>query len=153
MAVEQRPELDRTAVSGAFAADGVFGPVRLVFEVLGTYAHVRWLVARRGAVPAVAVLRLGLKEHVSTAPDELRVLRSLRFGRAVMRVLRLLPTDSRCLMRSLVLTSMLARRGVYTKVVIGVRPAPSFAAHAWVEVDGHPLLPIGESTYDRLVDI
>ena len=86
-------------------------------------------------------------------PDGLRVLRSLLLGRAVMRVLGLLPTDSRCLMRSLVLTGMLARRGVYAKVVIGVRADPSFAAHAWVEVDGRPVLPTDESTFQRLVEI
>ena len=56
-------------------------------------------------------------------------------------------------MRSLVLTGMLARRGVYATVVIGVRPEPTFAAHAWVEVDGRPLLPDDESIYRRLVEI
>ena len=56
-------------------------------------------------------------------------------------------------MRSLVLTEMLARRGIYAKVVIGVRPDPSFGAHAWVEVDGQPLLPTEEATYHRLVEI
>jgi hypothetical protein len=52
-----------------------------------------------------------------------------------------------------VLTEMLARRGVYAKVVIGVRPEPSFGAHAWVEVDGHPLLATDESEYHRLVEL
>jgi hypothetical protein len=153
MAVEQRSEFEFTVADGALATAGVFRRVRLAVEVLGIYARVRWLVLRRGAVPAVAVLRRGLHEHVSTEPDAARVVRGLRFGRAVVRVLSVLPTDSRCLMRSLVLTRMLARRGVYAKVVIGVRPEPSFGAHAWVEVDGQPLLPTGESTYHRLLEI
>ncbi len=134
------------------AASATPGRVRLAVEVVGTYVWVRWLVLRRGPVSAVSVLRRGLTEDAHE-PDNGRVLRGLRFGRAVVKVLRLLPTDSRCLMRSLVLTKMLARRGVYGKVVIGVSPEPSFAAHAWVEVDGQPLLSTDESTYHRLVEI
>ena len=125
----------------------------LALEVLGTYARVRWLLVRRGTAPAVPILRRGLYAHTKPGPEELRVRRGLRLGRAVVRVLRLLPTDGRCLMRSLVLTGLLARRGVYATVVIGVRPDPSFGAHAWVEVDGHPVLATDESTYYRLVEI
>jgi hypothetical protein len=40
----------------------------------------------------------------------------------------------RCLARSLALAAMLARRGVATKVVIGVRMHP-FMAHCWVQRD------------------
>ena len=127
----------------------------LALEVLAIYARVRWLLLRRGAVNAVPILRGGLQEHAAAEPENLRVRRGLHFGRAVVRVLRLLPTDNRCLMRSLVLTGLLTRRGVYSKVVIGVRPDPSFGSHAWVEVDGHPLLATGDggSEYHRLVEL
>jgi hypothetical protein len=147
VAVEQHPE---TALTVRNATAASLERVRLAIEVLGVYARVRWLVLRRGAVPTVSVLRRGL---VDAGPDSGQVERGLRFGRAVVKVLRLLPTDSRCLMRSLVVTRMLARRGVYAKVIIGVRPKPSFAAHAWVEVDGQPVLPTDESTYQRLTEI
>ena len=51
-------------------------------------------------------------------------------------------------MRSLVLLRMLARRGVVCRLVIGVRPGETLEAHAWIEHDGHPLLPtLG---YERL---
>ena len=125
----------------------------LVVEVLGVYARVRWLTVRRGPVEAVSVLREGLREHALDDRDGLLVLRSLLFGRAVTRVLGYLPTDNRCLMRSLVITAMLARRGVFAKVVIGARPSPSFAAHAWVEVNGTPLLPGDDASYARFVEV
>lgn len=43
-------------------------------------------------------------------------------------------------MRSLVLTSLLVRRGLATNVVIGVTCDDGFAAHACVEDGGLPLL-------------
>ena len=68
-----------------------------------------------------------------------------RLGQPVRRTLDPLPWDSRCLMRSLVLLRMLARRGVVCRLVIGVRPAGELrgarldrarrapaAAHTWV---------------------
>lgn len=153
MAVGQQSTTDRTFGAATPTSAWAFGGAGLVFEVLGVYARVRWLVLRRGPIGAASILRSGLREHAAADPDGLRVLRSLLFGRAVTRVLTLLPTDSRCLMRALVLTGMLARRGVFTKIVIGVRPSPGFAAHAWVEVEGTPLVPGDDSNYRRLTEI
>jgi hypothetical protein len=153
MAIEQRSEPNFKLGHRSLRTAGGVRRVRLATEVLAVYVRVRWLVLRRGEVPAVPALRRGLREHVAAEPVGVRVRSGLRLGRAVMRVLRLLPADSRCLMRSLVLTGMLARRGVYAKVVIGVRAEPSFEAHAWVEVDGQPVLPTDESIYRRLVEI
>lgn len=63
-------------------------------------------------------------------------------ARAVVRVLGLVPGGERCLTRSLVLLRLLARRGIHGDLIIAVRPDErmSLAAHAWVEVDGRPLL-------------
>ena len=48
--------------------------------------------------------------------------------------------SSQCLQRSLVLRTMLARRGHDARVRIGVRRAGAeLEAHAWVECDGQPL--------------
>jgi hypothetical protein len=127
--------------------------VRLGVEVLGLYAEARWLVLRDGPVPAVTALRRGLTAHTSDAPAEERVRRSARLGRAVMKSLRPLPLDSRCLMRSLVLTGLLAKRGIYGKVIIGVQTTPKFAAHAWVEVDGQAVLPTNDPDYHRLTEM
>jgi hypothetical protein len=158
LSTEAPVAVEQPATPGAILADAsvpgwAFGGIGFALEVLGVYTRVRWLVLRRGPVEAVSILRRGLREHAVADPDGLRALRSLLFGRAVTRVLTLLPTDSRCLLRALVVTEMLARRGVYAHVVIGVRPSPSFAAHAWVEVDGRPLLPDDDATYHRLAEL
>lgn len=76
---------------------------------------------------------------------------ALRLGRVVGKTLRLLPTDSRCLIRALVVTRMLARRGIPCTLVIGVRKESEFEAHAWVEHEGQPILPPGR--YTRLLEL
>jgi hypothetical protein len=76
-----------------------------------------------------------------------------RLGAAVMRTLALLPGDTRCLARSLVLTQLLARREIPATLVIGARTGPDFLAHAWVEHAGAPVLPPGEGSFARLVEL
>ena len=74
-------------------------------------------------------------------------------GNAVTRTLAVMPGDTRCLARSLVLTRLLARRGIPAKLVIGVRASPSFLAHAWVEHAGGPVLAPGDESFGRLVEL
>jgi hypothetical protein len=64
-----------------------------------------------------------------------------RLAAAAERVVARIPGDSRCLMRSLVVLAMLARRGIDARLILAARPSPEFAAHAWVERGGEPLLP------------
>jgi hypothetical protein len=123
--------------------------VRLAVEILVTYLVVR-LVLRRAPI-AVAVARLrsgpGASQRLGTLTE------SRRLGRAVGRTLRWAPGDTRCLVRSLVLTRMLARRGIEARLVIAARARPEFLAHAWVEHDGEPILDPGDSSFGRLVEI
>ncbi|HEV3321193.1 MAG TPA: lasso peptide biosynthesis B2 protein [Solirubrobacteraceae bacterium] len=86
-------------------------------------------------------------------PADGALVEAHRLGRAVGRTLRLLPGDTRCLARSLVLTRLLARRGIPAKLVIGARADPDFLAHAWVECAGHAVLPAGDGSYGRLVEL
>ncbi len=74
-------------------------------------------------------------------------------GVAVARTLALVPGDTRCLARSLVLGALLARRGIPATLVIGAHAAPSFRAHAWVEHAGQPVLWPGDGTFGRLVEL
>ncbi|MGH7481739.1 MAG: lasso peptide biosynthesis B2 protein, partial [Longimicrobiales bacterium] len=74
-----------------------------------------------------------------------------RLGKVVGKTLGVLPTDSRCLIRSLVLVRLLTRRSIPSTLVIGVRKNSGFEAHAWVEHDGEPILPPGE--YTRLMEM
>ena len=122
----------------------------LVLEILVAYAHVRWSLMRAGLPATIAAARSGSAPAARPRlPGE--TILGARLGRAVVRTLRLLPTDSRCLMRSLVLTHLLARRGLESALVIGVAVEPEFAAHAWVERGDVPLLPTEGSGYARLV--
>jgi Transglutaminase-like superfamily len=113
------------------------GKAKLVAEILVTYVRVRWLVWRRDLPTVVAALR-GEGELTT---DLRRQAAGVRLGHAVAKTLALVPFDSRCLVRSLVLTRMLSKRGIASTLVLGVDVDPSFRAHAWVESDGRALLP------------
>jgi hypothetical protein len=128
------------------------GPARLAVavEVLTTYAGVRLRLRRSDVRAVLAALR---RADGSRPAAHDAVATGRRLGRAVVRTLEVLPTDTRCLMRSLVLTRMLARRGIATRLVIAVRPGGSFAAHAWVEHDGIALLPAEAPSFEQLVTL
>jgi hypothetical protein len=140
----------RTQAAGAAERLTTVERVRLVAEVLATYAIVRWRL-RRTELPAVlAALRAPGRRGARRLPlahDERRLTG------ATVRVLRALPSDARCLTRSLVVLAMLARRGSAATLVIATRPEPSFTAHAWVEHAGRPLLPTEGFGDVRLVEL
>lgn len=119
--------------------------VALAAEIVRAYATVRWRLRREEIETLVARMRRGVRK-----PEALSQSGRVRLAVAVQRVLAPFPNDSRCLVRSLVLLSLLERRGVAGRLVIGVRPGPEFAAHAWVECDGVSLLPDGEGEFAPL---
>lgn len=134
---------------------GLAGKGRLVLEIGRDFLRVRRTLRSGGLKAALAVAR------PDPSPVGVLTLRggeddwgtAFRLARAVDRTLALLPGDTRCLTRSLVLSSLLSRRGTKGAIVIGVRPGESFGAHAWVELDGRPLQPPGGTTYPRLVEL
>jgi hypothetical protein len=129
------------------------GPVRralLAAEVLEAYVAVRWLLRRHSLPETIAQLRAGAPSGVS-APDEERIALGRHLAWATVRTITLLPADSRCLMRSLVLTRVLARRGLPSTFVLSAASAPRFAAHAWVEHAGEPLLLPAGADHQQLV--
>ncbi len=71
-------------------------------------------------------------------PDSPREANRLAY--LVSLTLAALPTDPRCLVRSLVLIELLARRGIASTLVIGTSGSSDFSAHAWVELNGEALL-------------
>jgi transglutaminase superfamily protein len=111
--------------------------IRLGIEIVVAYSRARWLLWRCDLPTTVAALR---SPATPTAPPRNSTRAGLRLGQAMGRTLRHLPFDSRCLMRSLVLTRLLAQRGIDSSLVIAVLPEPRFRAHAWVEREGVPLL-------------
>ena len=127
---------------------------RLAAEVVASYVHVRRLMRGRDIREAVVALRDGTAPGgARVRPPDAALARSRRLARAVMLTLRLQPGDTRCLSQSLVLTRLLARRGIESRLVIGVRPGERFAAHAWVEHGDVPLLPPGRSDFEELVTL
>ena len=124
--------------------------LRLAAEVAATYGRARWKLRRGGLRAALEALR---SPSGSAPPPADGVVTGRRLARVVVRTLAVVPADSRCLMRSLVLTGMLARRGIDTRLVIAVRPGERFAAHAWVEHGGVPLLPAEAPSFEQLVTL
>jgi hypothetical protein len=116
--------------------------VRLAGEIVSSYARARWRLNRSG-------LRAAIAEQRAVAPRHDGALDGVAVGRG----LALLPADTRCLAQSLTLTRLLAARGVDSRLVIGVQPGERFAAHAWVEHDGVPLLPPGADQFEELVTL
>jgi hypothetical protein len=124
--------------------------VVLAWEVVSSFALARWALRRLGIRPAVARLR-AVRTARGAVDDPVAAGR--RLGRVVRRTLAIVPGDTRCLTQSLVLTRLLAARGVESRIVIGVKPGDAFAAHAWVEHDGVPLLPPGSDGFQELVTL
>ena len=125
--------------------------IRLAAEIVAAYAQARRALRRAPIASVVASLRSESSPAFPPAVGTLEEAR--RLGRAVARTLALVPGDTRCLARSLVLTRLLARRGIPAKLVIGARTAPDFLAHAWVEHAGDPVLAPGDGSFGRLVEL
>ncbi len=125
---------------------------RLAVEILAAYAQARRELRRAPITEAVASLRAA-QANPHGPVDAATRQEARRLGHAVTRLLALVPGDTRCLARSLVLTRLLARRGIPAKLVIGARSAPDFLAHAWVEYGGDPVLAAGDGSFGRLVEL
>jgi transglutaminase superfamily protein len=115
------------------------------------YAYARWYLLRYDLPVAVNRVRARAR-RLSRIPAPMGA-DPYRLVAASVRVLERLPTDSRCLMRSLVVVGLLARRGVETRIIIGVDVRSGFAAHAWVEREGVALLPAGTFDSGRLTSL
>jgi transglutaminase-like putative cysteine protease len=124
------------------------GKARLGAEILAAYFPLLRLVRRNDLRAMVAQAR-AVDRAVAMPGDPHDV--AARLGGIVSWTLKILPTDDRCLIQSLVLVRLLARRSIAVRVVIGVRGGDTFAAHAWVEHDGVPVLPAGR--FERLMEL
>ena len=108
---------------------------RFVAEVFRTYTWVRWLLLRYGLQGALKTIRRGRDGQL---PDDLgeaaMASAAVGYSRFVAQVLRRLPTDRGRVIESLVLTAVLARRGLHSRLALGVGIEPSLTPLAWVEV-------------------
>jgi hypothetical protein len=127
---------------------------RLVCEIVAAYRQARRELRRAPIASVLEALRAeSPPQRTAPAQATAQLEEARRLGWIVTRTLKLMPGDTRCLARSLVLTRLLARRGIPSKLVIGARAAPEFLAHAWVECDGQPVLSPGEESLGRLVEL
>jgi hypothetical protein len=112
---------------------------RLGAEIVRAYVRVRRSLARASLPAVVAELRAAGTQRRRPR----RVHDEQRLARAVLRTTRALPSGSSCLTRALVLLDVLGRRGMDGALVIAVLPGGrmDLDAHAWVEVNGRPVLP------------
>jgi hypothetical protein len=126
---------------------------RLALEVLAAYGQARWRLRGASLPEVVEVLRGCRPAGGRPLPDPARD--GARVARAAVRVLEPLPLDARCLLRSLVLLRLLARRGARAELRIAVAKAGSagLEAHAWVELDGSALLPPAQDGYHHLTTL
>jgi hypothetical protein len=124
--------------------------------VLATEILISYVAARRAIARAPLDAMLSGWREAGTPGDGVAadpLAEAWRLARAVSRTLRLIPADTRCLTRALVLTRVLARRGIPSKLVISAGTEPEFLAHAWVEHAGKPLLWPGDPPLARLVEL
>ena len=127
--------------------------VLLAREIVAAFLQARRELRRAPIESVVAALRSeeASQPMLTAGPHSLQEAR--RLGWTVARTLKLMPGDTRCLARSLVLTRLLAKRGIPAKLVIGAQVDPEFFAHAWVECDGEPVLSPGDGSFGRLVEL
>jgi hypothetical protein len=121
----------------------------LALEVLRAYGLARWLMRRRPLPEALAALRATRARPGPPTDDRVPLGRHLAW--ATVRTIDPLPVDSRCLVRALVLTRLLARRSLACTFVLSAAPGPAFEAHAWVELDGQALLMPAGADHRQLV--
>lgn len=130
-----------------------FEKVRLGAEILDLYVRARWCL-RRDDLPTI-LTRLRENQNLAVTSQEIEDERFVGrvLGTITTRTLSVLPSDGRCLLRSLVLTGLLSRRGIQTKLVLAVHPGERLAAHAWVEHSGSPLIEPGRPPLERLAEL
>ena len=130
---------------------GLAARTRLATEIVVAYIRAQRELRRAPITGVVERLRSAPSQGPAASTAALE--EALRLGRAVSRTLALLPGDTRCLRRSLVLMQLLTRRGISARLVIAARTDPDFLAHAWVEHDGVPVLIPASELFGRLVEL
>jgi hypothetical protein len=109
----------------------------LVARMLGWRAALP-LLRRRMSLTAL----VELAAHPNAAPDIVAQRRVLRFAHAFYR-----RTEGTCLERSLLVFRYLGHAGAAPELVVGfMREGEGLIGHAWVEVEGRPLLELEDPT-------
>jgi len=83
-------------------------------------------------------------EAGSEQVSETQLREAQRVGYAVLRAARLLPWHPTCLRQAITVKRMLRRRGITSRLQLGVSRPALPEAHAWVTVQGQPVIGHGE---------
>ncbi len=121
---------------------GIRHRARVTLEILVAYVPLSRHLRANDLTRMVAEARAPDRPR-RPVPESEHAALARRLGFMVEKVLARLPTDDRCLIRSLVLLRMLHDRGISAELVLGVRSQGAFGAHAWVEHEGEAVLPHG----------
>ena len=126
--------------------------MRLALEIVAIYGATRLRLVHNRLKLANHVPRVDPERAAGLSSEQTDTV-AVYLSFAAVRILGWLPTHSSCLVRSLVVLRLLARWGVESCLVIGVRLMDdSLAAHAWVEYRGIPLLDSGGGDFVRLLE-
>jgi hypothetical protein len=152
-----RKRIDQALVTQPHAILTARLRLALILEILVVYAVTLVRLRRHNVGEIVArgwdgAGRATERPDVPYTPEEHTRL-ARRLGWAVTRTLTVLPTDSRCLVQSLVLKRLLAARSIPSALVIGARSDGPFTAHAWVECHSVAVLPSRGYENSRLVEL
>jgi Transglutaminase-like superfamily len=83
--------------------------------------------------------------------DQPQLREAALVGRAVAAAGRRLPWHPTCLRQALAAQRMLRRRGIANRLHLGVASAAELEAHAWVTVQGEPV--VGNAGLERFVPL
>ena len=161
--IDAMRERTRVAATRRISVERVMpeGPIPLVSkivlagEIVSVYVAIRLRLGREDLRELVSISRSGAGvPQAGLEPGSPQAwMVAARLGNAVDRTLGVLPTDARCLVQALVLSRLLSVRGISSKLVIGAHSKPNFAAHAWIEHEGRPVLPQREFRESRLLEL
>lgn len=143
-------------VTRGLDVDGALPRLRkagLAVEILAAYVPALRRLRRDDLRSMVAAARAEWPGDPMLADPRSAARTAQRLAQAVERTFRVVPTDTRCLISALTLSRLLARRGIDSTLVVAARTEPEFAAHAWVEHAGFPLLDPGGPGHQRLVEL
>lgn len=112
-----------------------------IWRALGWMLLARVVLLAGGFGAARRLLNLRTLEQVEREPGARPVLapRALRDVRVALRLLEPKLLHVTCLPRAIVVERTLRAHGIEGELVLGCKTDEGFKAHAWVELDGHPV--------------
>lgn len=124
------PVASRSAIEGTPLRDRI--PTGMFLDVFSNVCLMRLQLARRN-LDAILEALVRYRGHMAAdAADSVEEERLAHHANLFWRARAYVPIQPRCLLDSLAMVKVLARRGIHANLVFGVTDDP-FTAHAWVQ--------------------